>query len=229
MLCLELGEKLSVARKSKDERRDQILESTWKLIARDGLAASNMRSLAAEAGYANGALAYYFDGKDDLLEAVFEYVLSQTLARIAEATRELRGLAALRAFCGEMLPDNQLKVLEARVVLPFWSSALTHPGFAEQHERGLTAFRSSIRKYLTQAVTLHEIPPPSNKAQHTTASETLLTILTGVQVLGVLSPKQHSKTMMWTMVDEFIEKLKRAPIPLEASPRSDRARAHTRP
>lgn len=198
-----------MGRKSKDERRDQILESTWKLIARDGLAATNMRSLAAEAGYANGALAYYFAGKDELLEAAFEYVLEQTLARIAKATHELRGLAALRAFCKEMLPEDELKVLEARVVLPFWSSALTHAGFAELHERGLTAFRASLRKYLTQAVTLKEIPAPRSKTQHTTAAETLLTILTGVQVLGVLSPKQHNKTMMWTMVDGFIGTLKR--------------------
>lgn len=206
-----------MGRKTKAERREQILESTWQLIARDGLAATNMRGLAAEAGYANGALAYYFDGKDDLLQAAFEYVLQQTLARIADATRELRGLSALRAFCGEMLPQDELKILEARVVLPFWSSALTDAGFAELHERGLSSFRASLRKYLTQAVTLKEIPPPTSKQQHATAAETLLTIVTGVQVLGVLSPKQHTKTMMWTMVDDFIESLKRAPTAAKRS------------
>jgi AcrR family transcriptional regulator len=195
-------------RTTKDERRTKILESTWKLIARDGLGATNMRALASEAGYANGALAYYFENKDDLLRAAFEHVLQQTLRRVAEATRELQGLAALRVFCAEMLPDDELKVLEARVVLPFWSSALTHAGFAELHEEALAEFRKHIRKCLSQAVKLGEIPAPSRPRQHIEATEMLLTILTGVQVLGVLSAKQHNASVMWTMVDDFIAGLR---------------------
>lgn len=197
-----------MGRQSKDERREKILESTWKLIARDGLGATNMRSLAAEAGYANGALAYYFEGKEDLLRAAFEYVLNQTRQRIAAATHGLRGLAALRVFCAEMLPDDDLKVLEARVVLPFWSSALTDAGFAALHERALLSFRRHLRKCLSQAAASKEIPAPRNKAQHVASAEALLTILTGVQVLGALSPKQHNKAMMWTIVDNFVQQLK---------------------
>jgi AcrR family transcriptional regulator len=193
----------------RDERRDQILESTWKLIARDGLGATSMRTLAAEAGYANGALAYYFSGKDELLRAAFEYVLEQTRRRIAAATRELRGLAALRAFCAEMLPDDELKLLEARVVVPFWSAALTDRPFAELHERAVVEFRKDLRKYLAQAVTLREIPKAATPRRHVEAAETLLTILHGVQVLGVLSPARHTKAMMWTMVDDFVRQLQR--------------------
>jgi AcrR family transcriptional regulator len=194
-------------RQTKDERRDKILEATWKLIARDGLGATSMRSLAAEAGYANGALAYYFEGKDELLQAAFEYVLDQTRQRIAAATRELRGLAALRAFCAEFIPDDEVKVLEARVVLPFWSSALTHAGFADLHEEALSSFRRHLRKCLSQAVTLGEIPAANTPNAHQLEAETLMTILTGFQVLGVLSPKQHSKAMMWNMVESFIARL----------------------
>jgi AcrR family transcriptional regulator len=191
----------------KDARRDLILESTWKLIARDGLGATSMRSLAAEAGYANGALAYYFQGKDELLRAAFEYVLEQTKSRISAATRELRGLAALRAFCAEMLPIDELKVLEARVVVPFWSSALTDRSFAALHEAALVSFRKALRKYLTQAVSLREMPPPSAPKQHAQAAETLLSILHGAQVLGVLSPERHTKAVMWAMVEDFVRQL----------------------
>ena len=194
-------------RQTKDVRRDRILESTWKLIARDGLGATSMRALAAEAGYANGALAYYFEGKEDLLRAAFEYVLDQTTARIAAATRDQRGLTALRSFCAEMLPDDELKLLEARVVMPFWSSALTEPAFAALHERALASCRKYILRCLREAVTLREISSPRSSHQHEEAAEMLMSILTGAQVLGVLTPASHTPAMMWKIVDEFLARL----------------------
>jgi AcrR family transcriptional regulator len=166
-----------------------------------------MRALAAEAGYANGALAYYFSGKDDLLRAAFEYVLDQTTRRIAVATRDLKGLAALRAFCAEMLPDDELKIFEARVVVPFWSAALTEPGFADLHERALVSCRKFIRRCLSEAVKLREIPAPRRPRRHDEVVEHLLSILTGAQVLAVLTPQQHTPSMMWKIVDELLQRL----------------------
>lgn len=192
---------------TKEGRRKRILESTWKLIARDGLGATSMRALAAEAGYANGALAYYFDGKDDLLRAAFEYVLEQTTQRVKAKTREQRGLSALRAFCAEMLPCDELKLLEARVVVPFWSAAMTEPAFAELHERATATCRKYIRRCLSEAVGLREIPAPRRARQHVEAAEMLISIITAAQVLGVLTPNQHTPAMMWRLVDDLFERL----------------------
>lgn len=194
--------------RTKEQRREEILESTWKLIAREGLGASNMRSLAAAAGYANGALAYYFSGKDDLLRAAFEYVLKQTSLRMAQATQGLAGLEALRAFCLEILPDSELKVLEARVVLPFWSSAVTDDAFAELHEQVMSAWRKQMRRYLTEAVEAREISAPSRPNQHAETVEALLSMLAGSQVLALLSPKQHNPRMMRTLLSTFLAELR---------------------
>src|SRR4029079_1979703 len=106
-----LGSRVAVDLDTRDakrqERRQRILAKTWRLIAREGMQAASMRALAEEAGYANGALAYYFSGKDDLIRAAFEYVLGQTAARIARACAGLTGLAALEKFCEEMLPLDE--------------------------------------------------------------------------------------------------------------------------
>lgn len=207
-------------RKPKDLRRDKILESTVKLIARGGLGASSMRTLAAEAGYANGALAYYFSNKEQLLRAAFEYVGEQTTRRIAEATRGQKGLAALRAFCAEMLPDDELKRMEARIVVPFWSAALTDPAFTELHAQAMTSCRAYIRRCLTQAVRLRELPAPSSPRAHEEAAELLLSILTGAQVLAVLTPKQHTPKMMWKLIDAQLAQLKE---PIRAKRESERS------
>jgi AcrR family transcriptional regulator len=192
---------------SKDERRDKILESTWKLIARDGLAATNMRALAAEAGYANGALAYYFAGKDDLVRATYEYVLRQTTLRMEAATAGLRGLSALRAFCAEIMPDDELKLLEARVVLPFWSTAITDVQFAEIFERDMRAWRKQMRRYLSEAVLLREIPAPAHAGAHAESVEALVSVLAGMQVLALLTPKQHNPRTMRAVLETFLRQL----------------------
>jgi AcrR family transcriptional regulator len=192
----------------KHERRKEILDSTWKLIAKRGLAGTNMRALAAEAGYANGALAYYFSGKDELLCAAFDHVQKQTMARVREAAKGLKGLAALRAFVTEMIPDDELKLLEARVVLPFWSSALTERLFARVHERALETFRKEVRRCLREAVQHRELPRPARPGQHAEQTEALLSLLMGVQVMAVLSPQQHDARMTRQVVERFIQGLR---------------------
>lgn len=191
----------------KLERRTEILESTWKLIAKKGLSASNMRALAAEAGYANGALAYYFSGKHELLRAVFDHVQRQTMLRVRAATRGLEGLTALRAFAAEMTPDDELKLLEARVVVPFWSSALTERSLARLHERALTTFRDEVRRCLREAARLREIPAPARPGQDAEDAEALVSLLMGIQVMAALSPKQHDARMTRKVVQTFIRQL----------------------
>jgi AcrR family transcriptional regulator len=196
-------------RSRKDARRERILASTWRLIARDGLAATNMRSLAAEAGYANGALAYYFANKEALLLAVYEYVLDQTMQRVAARTRGLVGLSALRAFCAEIVPNDALKIAEARVVVPFWSSALTDRALAALYARDMGTFRRCIRTYLRQAVRLREIPAPRTAGEHRDTIEALLALLNGTQVLAVLTPRQQDRHTMERMLDDFVRALSR--------------------
>jgi len=48
------------------QRKRELVESTWRVIARLGLAGATMRQIAEEAGYANGALKPYFPTKMDL-------------------------------------------------------------------------------------------------------------------------------------------------------------------
>src|SRR5699024_7479632 len=74
------------------QRKRELVESTWRVIARRGLAGATMRQIAEEAGYANGALKPYFPTKMDLLEATFEHVYSSTEERIRKAIEGLRGL-----------------------------------------------------------------------------------------------------------------------------------------
>ena len=194
-------------RTKRTERREEILAATWQLIARQGLRAANMRAIAAEVGYANGALAYYFAGKDDLVRGAYEYVLKQTAARIQLATEKQHGLAALRAFCAEIIPADELKLLEARIVIPFWEGAIHEPAFARLHEEGIADWRKQIRRHLREAEQLGEARALSAKATAVLV-EQLLSILAGAQVLGVLSGDVHTSRMQNQVVEAFLDGLR---------------------
>ena len=52
------------------ERRRSIIETTWRLIAGQGIENASMQDIARECGYAApGVLAHYFPNKDALLLA----------------------------------------------------------------------------------------------------------------------------------------------------------------
>jgi AcrR family transcriptional regulator len=53
------------------ESRERILRSALALFARRGFANTSVRLLAEEAGVSQGLLYNYFDGKHELLRAIF--------------------------------------------------------------------------------------------------------------------------------------------------------------
>lgn len=80
--------------------RDQIIEAVWQVIARHGMAAVSMRSVATAAGVSVGRIQYRFGSKDDLIRASLRAMLSgaeQLQAQVgdtAEVTQTLWQLVA---------------------------------------------------------------------------------------------------------------------------------------
>jgi hypothetical protein len=64
-----------------------------------------------------------------------------------------------------------------------------------------------MRRYLSEAVTLHEIPPPAHAAAHAETVEALVSLLAGMQVLATLTPKQHNPRTMRAVLDTFLQQL----------------------
>ncbi|NUP73233.1 MAG: TetR family transcriptional regulator, partial [Sinomonas sp.] len=56
-----------------DQRRLELVDALWRIVAERGLDGATMREIAAEAGFANGALKPYFPTKDRLLDFAFEH------------------------------------------------------------------------------------------------------------------------------------------------------------
>ena len=188
-----------------ERRRAEIAETTWRIIARRGLDGATLREVAADAGYANGAIKPYFPSKASLMEATFRHVFGRTNARIAEATAGLDGFAALRAFSLEVLPLDADRLDEARVVVAFWQQALHHPAQAEVNDSAMRQWRERNRSWLQDARRrgLAADRPPLEPA-----AETVLTFLLGAQIAAVLHPDFNSPEQLISQLDAQLELLR---------------------
>lgn len=172
-----------------DTRRREIVAAVWALIARSGLDAVTMRDLAAEAGYANGALAPYFRSKDEILQVAFQYAVECTDVRARQAVGDATGLDALRRLCHEIMPLDETRLLEARVVVAFWGRALHDRRMANIHASTTETWRRRMTGCLAQARAsgqiLGEVPDEQ-------CADTLIAALAGFQVNALLVP--HTTT-----------------------------------
>jgi AcrR family transcriptional regulator len=102
-----------------DQRRQEVLAATWRVIAREGLDATTVRRIADEAGHSVGVLAHYFTDKEDILSSAHLLAFARAGARIDEATAGQTSLEALRLAMLEALPLDEERLLEARVDVSF--------------------------------------------------------------------------------------------------------------
>jgi AcrR family transcriptional regulator len=77
--------------------RQKILDEATATLRRDGVAGLTMRSLAHRLGYSPATLYLYFDGKDELLDAVARVGFEELSASCAQALNGSTPLEALAA------------------------------------------------------------------------------------------------------------------------------------
>ena len=90
--------------------KQEILKAALKLFVRDGIRETNIRAIAAEAGYTNPALFKYFKGKEALALHLFERCYLELSARLDAALLPKRSfpekLHALLGVFAAFLKEN---------------------------------------------------------------------------------------------------------------------------
>ena len=175
------------------QRRRDIAAAAWRVIARHGTLGVTLRSIAEEAGFANGALKPYFPTKDSLLRGTFEYVYEQTNSRVQHVTTDLRGIEALVAFGFEVLPTDPHKQDEARVVIAFWQAASEDPKLIEVNSSAMRLWRHWLTEWIHQAQAAHQI---STDIAIEAEVEATLTLLLGAQITAVVDPGHNQPVQL---------------------------------
>src|SRR5205823_6375854 len=134
-----------------DARRREIIGVVWRLIAEEGIQSVTTRRIAEAAGFANGALLYYFPNKDAVLTAAFQHIFDATNTRAAKTDADPRGLDGLRTLCLEIMPLDEERLTEARLAITFWQQALNSPEKAAMHAGFMNRWRTEMTARLEEA------------------------------------------------------------------------------
>lgn len=174
-------------------RREHIVDAAWALIGREGFEAATMRDIAAEAGFANGAIKPYFASKQKLLEAVFKSAFDRTNDRADLACAHLTGRAAIEAFAREVLPLTCETRKEAAGVVAFWGAATDQSEVKAIHERSMQSWRKRIAAWFIQGQQDGEFTPSQDPQQ---AADALVTFMLGAQVVLTMEPRNALPDML---------------------------------
>jgi AcrR family transcriptional regulator len=72
-------------RLSADERRDQIITATVRVVARDGYQRASVSAIVSEAGVSKGLVWHYFTDRDDLMDQAARLTLTRLRDTVGEA------------------------------------------------------------------------------------------------------------------------------------------------
>ncbi|WP_340556138.1 TetR/AcrR family transcriptional regulator [Streptomyces sp. GSL17-111] len=134
-----------------DQRRREIVAVAKKLIIQGGFEAATMRSIVAEAGYANGALKRYFPSKDSIVAATFQSVLAEMNERIAADETPSDPREALRHDVEATLPLDTYRIDSARVLLALWEHSMANEELAALYRAHLQDWRGRLAERIAAA------------------------------------------------------------------------------
>lgn len=187
-----------------DQRRIEIVEAAWRIIARGGFAAATMREIAAEAGFANGGLKHYFAGKDELLTAAFQHTFFRINERAAHTIGDRSGVEAIRLLCLEMLPLDEERRVESRVTVAFWDRAASSAKLMKIHADSYAIWRNWMEQELDKARLKGQIVRSESNGQ---IIDEILAVTAGLRVIPMLDSSTPEPDGQRRLVDAIVDRL----------------------
>ncbi|WP_317495416.1 TetR/AcrR family transcriptional regulator [Haloechinothrix sp. LS1_15] len=188
----------------------RIVTAAHRVVASQGVHASTMRGIAAEAGVTTGAVTHYFADKADVMAAVLEYNNRLATERVTERVAGRRGLAALAATVEALVPSDELSLQAWTVLVAFWGHAPAQPvldAWVTEATSGARGLRSWLGKTLGDAVELGELDAGVDIDHET---ERALVLIAGLGVMAGGFPQELEQVRRRTkaMLADYLDQLK---------------------
>lgn len=160
-------------------RRDKILDATWRVIAREGLANTTVRAIAREADCSQGILSHYFDDKQDILASALVMSHRRVRERTESKVGKLKGMEALRISMREALPLDEERELEAQIEVSFWGRMLSDHELGTLQKNEVDQLWARLLSHLEEA---HGLGQLREDLDLEIATHELLILIDGISV-----------------------------------------------
>ena len=190
-----------------EERRRELAEALWRVIAASGPHAVSIRTVAAEAGLSAGALRHYFQTREDLLVFAIDRSQERVVERLGEHMRNLDPDASVvervAGFAEQMLPLDETRRAEYRAWEATGDLGARDPRLEER-------WIGQRRLYRQLVCALGGLPPPEDPTQVQSDpwleswSEHLHAYLDGIALQLMMNPEQTTPETARRRVRDFL-------------------------
>ena len=163
---------------------EQLTDAVFAIVGSRGLDAASIREVAAAAEVSIGAVQHHFTTKDELYAFAFEQLTARVRARISAIDPQSPLTDRLVTALSQLLPLDDEREHEARVMVFFAARATTNRTLADIQRRTL----AEIRRELEAQLSVANIPEPS------TRSAILLATVDGLALDAVSSRGLYSRS-----------------------------------
>ncbi|MGO9451375.1 MAG: TetR/AcrR family transcriptional regulator [Candidatus Binataceae bacterium] len=187
------------------ERREKLIDATWRIIAREGIDAATVRRIAAEIGSTTGVVVHYFRDKDEIILAALQRACDAVTGRIRSRSNHKSALEALREAIIDALPLGEQSVMEWKVWMNFWGLSLTSARLAQEQDRRYDVWRGIMRGLLERAQRKGEIRPDAGLPR---VVDHMIALIDGLGIQAILEPARMKPERIRAVVDNYIATLR---------------------
>ncbi|BBG01339.1 MULTISPECIES: TetR/AcrR family transcriptional regulator [Pseudonocardia] len=162
-----------------DDRRTAIIQAVWQVIARRGMGAVSMRTVAAEAGVSVGRIQYWFPSKDELVRAGLEAMLTGAGELHVHATAGADDRERLRQLVGHPIPHTAAQRAGVSVFHQYAAAAINHPALAALLAEAKDGQEREATRLLTGIAPTLDDPRAAARALIATADGLVVRVLIG--------------------------------------------------
>ncbi len=185
-----------------DERREELLEAVWRVIARDGMERATIRTIAKETGWSSGVLAHYFADKEEIIGSALRLMYERIAARWEVKLADLSGIRALHELVLDNLPLDDERELETKVFMNYWSREIRNR--AARHDRRAPKLIDRLIELAREGQDAGEIR--SDEAPEDIA-ERLLGLIDGYSLHALLDPDRLTRERQVALVQQEFDRL----------------------
>jgi AcrR family transcriptional regulator len=187
-----------------DERREELLEAVWHVIARDGMERATIRAIAKETGWSSGVLAHYFADKDDIIGSALRLMYERIAARWEVKLEGLSGIRALHELVLDNLPLDDERELETKFLMNYWSREIRSGNHAPPPTRRAPMLIDLLTELTREGQEAGEIRADEAPAD---IAERLLGLIDGFSLHTLLDPERLTRERQVALVQQEFDRL----------------------
>jgi TetR/AcrR family transcriptional repressor of bet genes len=183
------------------ERRRELVEASWNVVANDGIENLTMRRVASAAGCTTGRISHYFSNREELLSSALNAAHDEAERRmIVIAKSALPAKERLRLVAYEGLPLDAARLREWKVWIVFWAAAASSSSLSAQNKARYRGWRKLLLRLFADIGSLR-------KNDSETRVDELLALIDGLGLRVALDSSASHRKLARKTIDEYVARL----------------------